>query len=468
MNAILGWGTYLPYWRLERATVAASVGGPGGVGARTVASYDEDTTSMAVEAGQAALASAGVAPRSLLLATADPAYLDKTNATAVHAALGLDTAVPAYDMGGAVRSGVGALRAALDGNGPVLVITADRRGGLPSGTEEVTGGDAASAAVIGPGPGAADYLGGASATAEFLERWRTPGCGASRVWEERFADSAYRPLGDQAVSDGLASAGIQAEDVDIWIITGTQARAVRRMAIGLRAGGATVVEDMADSVGNTGTAHPLLSLAGTLEIAEPGRTVALVVLADGAEMLLFRTTACDGTVRRPRTVAEQVATGRHDLTYPTYLTWRGLLDREPPRRPEPERPAAPVSYRARDWKFAFTASSCAECGTRQLPPQRTCAKCGATDRMEAESLAGVQGRIATFTIDRLAYSQNPPVVVGVVDFDGGGRFTCEITDVDAGAVAVGDRVEMTFRRLYTADGVHNYFWKARPIREGGQ
>ena len=28
----------------------------------------------------------------------------------------------------------------------------------------------------------------------------------------------------------------------------------------------------------------------------------------------------------------------------------------------------------------------------------------------------------------------------------------------------GDRLEMTFRRLYTAQGVHNYFWKARPGR----
>jgi len=24
---------------------------------------------------------------------------------------------------------------------------------------------------------------------------------------------------------------------------------------------------------------------------------------------------------------------------------------------------------------------------------------------------------------------------------------------------------MTFRRLFTADGVHNYFWKARPLKE---
>jgi hypothetical protein len=31
-------------------------------------------------------------------------------------------------------------------------------------------------------------------------------------------------------------------------------------------------------------------------------------------------------------------------------------------------------------------------------------------------------------------------------------------------VKIGDRVELTFRRLYTANGIHNYFWKARPIR----
>ena len=24
-----------------------------------------------------------------------------------------------------------------------------------------------------------------------------------------------------------------------------------------------------------------------------------------------------------------------------------------------------------------------------------------------------------------------------------------------------------FRRLFTADGIHNYFWKARPVRAGG-
>jgi hydroxymethylglutaryl-CoA synthase len=71
--------------------------------------------------------------------------------------------------------------------------------------------------------------------------------------------------------------------------------------------------------------------------------------------------------------------------------------------------------------------------------------------------------VATSTVDRLAYSPSPPVIDAVVDFDGGGRYTLEIADADPEQIAIGTRVELTFRRLYTVDGVHNYFWKARPI-----
>ena len=53
-------------------------------------------------------------------------------------------------------------------------------------------------------------------------------------------------------------------------------------------------------------------------------------------------------------------------------------------------------------------------------------------------------------------------MAGVIDFEGGGRVTCEVTDVDPSTVKIGDELEMTFRRLYTGQGVHNYFWKARP------
>jgi uncharacterized OB-fold protein len=78
-------------------------------------------------------------------------------------------------------------------------------------------------------------------------------------------------------------------------------------------------------------------------------------------------------------------------------------------------------------------------------------------------MADVEGTIVTFTVDRIAYSPSPPIVFAVVDFDGGGRFPIELTDVQADNLAIGDRVEMTFRRLFTSDGIHNYFWKARPV-----
>ena len=60
-GGIAGWGTYLPYWRLQRAAIAGVLGGAGGKGTRAVASYDEDTTTLAVEAGRRA---AGRAARS--------------------------------------------------------------------------------------------------------------------------------------------------------------------------------------------------------------------------------------------------------------------------------------------------------------------------------------------------------------------------------------------------------------------
>src|SRR5438105_4101891 len=106
MSGIISYGAYIPYHRLQRSAISASLGAGAGKGTRAVASYDEDTTSMGVEAARAAMATAptAVAPATLVFATADPAYLDKTNATAIHAALLLDESVGAYDAGGAARS----------------------------------------------------------------------------------------------------------------------------------------------------------------------------------------------------------------------------------------------------------------------------------------------------------------------------------------------------------------------------
>src|SRR3954469_9885694 len=106
MRGILSHGVSLPYRRLDRTTIAAVAGTGGGKGTRTVAGFDEDSTTMAVEAGRLALRAApeGCVPTSVLFSTVPPPYLDKTNATGVHAALRLPRTTAAVDVGGAVRS----------------------------------------------------------------------------------------------------------------------------------------------------------------------------------------------------------------------------------------------------------------------------------------------------------------------------------------------------------------------------
>ncbi len=465
MAGVVAYGTYVPSWRLERSALAG-----GGRGTRAVASYDEDATSMGVEAARLALAATSVDPDVVVFVTASPPYADKTNASTIHAALALPDRVGAYDMAGAARSASGALRLALSSSLSTLVVAGDVRTGLPGGADESQGGDAAAAFVCAPAssaPALAEVAGTASSSVEFLDRWRTPGDLAARVWEERFGESAYVPAAESAITDACKQAGIAVDAVDHLVVAGLHARAVRSLVRRTGVAPAKVADDLTARLGNTGSAHLGLMLAHVLDEAGPDETVLAVHLADGADAVLLRTTAAlvAHRERRVATVAAQVAAGRTGLPYDRFLAWRGLLEPEPPRRPDPEAPAAPVTFRREPWKFGFTASRCEVCGTRHLPPSRVCLECRSVDRMADERLAEARGTVATFTVDHLAHSPSPPVVAAVVDFDGGGRLLCEMTDVAPDDVAVGTRVAMTFRRLYTApNGVHNYFWKARPIR----
>ena len=466
MRGIISFGTYLPYRRLDRATIAAVAGTGGGKGTRTVASYDEDTTTLGVEAARRALRVTGVRPKVLWFSTVTPAYVDKTNATAIHAALRLPGDVIAADFGGAIRSGIAALRAALAGGPAALVVTADIRTGLPGSADESAGGDAGAAVLIGDdtdGPVVAELIGSGTATDEFLDRWRTPGDVRSKQWEEKFGETRYLPLGATAFAAALADAGVEADRVDHLIVSGAHGRANKGLVRTLGVPTDRLVDDLSATVGNPGAAQAALLLSATLERATPGQVIALVSLADGADVLLFKTTEALNSFGAAVPVADQVIAGA-PLPYGKFLAWRGVLTPEPPRRPEPARPSASAASRNEHWKFGFVGTRDRSSGAIHLPPARVSMDGGAIDDMEPVPMADVPGRVVTYTIDKLVYSPSPPVVFAVVDFAGGGRAPIELTDVDPADVSIGTPVEMTFRRFFTADGIHNYFWKARPVR----
>jgi hydroxymethylglutaryl-CoA synthase len=475
MRGILGFAGYVPYHRLDRAAITAATGTNAGKGTRAVASYDEDTTTLAVEAARLALRPLGevgrTLPDALWFSTTAPAYVDKTNATLIHAALRLDRDVSALDLNGSVHSASGAFKAALGGTDTVLVTASDIRTGLPTSVDEREGGDAGAAMLVGEGtadaPVLAELIGRASLTEEFLDRWRTPGDLRSKQWEERFGETRYVPLGQEGWKLAIDDAGVAADQIGQVIVSGTHSRAVRQVSSKVSAGTGGLGEDLAATVGNPGAAQPMLLLAHALERARAGEVVALVVLADGADVFVFRATdALDAHVPA-RPIGAQIVGGRDDLRYLQFLSWNAMVTIEPPRRPEPARASASAAARNEDWKFGFVASRDRSTGALHMPPSRVSYQGGAIDDMEPVPMADAFGTIVTFTVDRLAYSPSPPIVFAVVDFDQptGGRLPVELTDVDAADVAMGQRVELTFRRLNRSDGIQNYFWKAKPLRD---
>lgn len=459
MRGVIGWGTYLPYRRLDCSTIAAVVGEGGGRGHRTVASYDEDTTTMAVEAARRALRCvAPLVPDSLWFASTAPAYSDKTNATAVHAALRLPPTAGAYDFTGAVRSCIGALRAGLGASdGPAMVVASDLRTGLPGSSDESDSGDGAAALVVGSADEAtvlAELIGEASVTAEFVDRWRSPGELNSRLWEERFGEQRYTELGDEVWRTALKCANLERNDIGRVVVTGTHTRAVRIVGDRIARETSAPVHDTRSGIGDTGAAQPFIALAAALEHAAVGEIILQVSLSDGADAMVWRVTPALRERTSTLTVSDQVASGG-PISYGKYLAWRGWLPVEPPRRPEPMRPSASAAGRNLEWKYGFVGSE-REDGSVHLPPSPF--------DETARPMAEMPGTVVTYTLDRVAYSPSPPIVFAIVDFEGGGRLPVELTDVDPDEVRIGLEVEMTFRRLFTAEGIHNYFWKGRPRR----
>src|SRR5436305_14872305 len=139
-HGIVAYAAYLPRHRLTHEELGNELGMRGGAGRRVIASYDEDSTTMAVEAARAAVGN-GAAPGAIYFATTTPPYLDKTNAAAIHAALDLGHDGFAVDLAGSARSAVAALLSAASTGG--LAVLSDLRTGLPTSVEERTGADGA-------------------------------------------------------------------------------------------------------------------------------------------------------------------------------------------------------------------------------------------------------------------------------------------------------------------------------------
>ena len=471
MAGITSYGAYIPYYRLARTDIARAwqTGAP--PGEKAVAGYDEDSLTLAVGAALDCTADFDTVPDALYFASTTSPYREKQAAAVAATVLDLPPSAITMDFAGSQRCATGALRAALDsvraGSAKnVLVTAAETRLGHPGSEQEMNFGDGAAAVSVGDRDVIAEIEGYVTRSDTVVDVWRRDRDTFVRAWEDRFViEASVERVVLVAVAQALAECALPPSDIQRVIFTTPLPRAAARLAKKLGFDAKTqLLDTLREPVGDTGAAAPLLTLAGALEDAAPGERIMLVAFGDGCDVFIFRVTAQIKKLKNRRGVKRQIAVRQPVPSYESYLQWRHLLQRQPPARPDPERPAAPALLRDNDGGLALHGSRCLACGTVQYPLQRICVKCGVKDNYEHWPLQRRVGRLFTFCQDNLVFNPNPPTTVITIDYAEGGRFVGDMTDCTEADLEIGAAVEMTFRRISEAGHNYNYWWKGRPLR----
>ncbi len=472
MIGITSYGAYVPFNRLERKQIQAAFGKPTAPGEKAVANYDEDSITMGVEA--ALECCRFIDPQTieaLYFATTTSPYKEKQCATVIAGALDAGKNLRTADFTDSLRAGSTAMLAAMDGakNGlKVLVTASDCRIGASDGQFEVGLGDGAAAFVLGNKDVVAEIIGWHSVSVDFHDQWRSEGDRFVRNWEDRFTiTQGYNKFVAMSAESVLEKTGLKPEDFFRVAIYGSTPRYQMEMAGRLGFNPGQIQDSFYTTLGNTGVAGAPMMLVAALEEASPGDKILLLTYGEGSDAIVLQVTKEILKLKPRPGINKYLSRKKTTMNYEKYLRWKGLITVEPAKRPRQERSSLPDYYRNFSKNYALYGCRCQECGTPQFPSTRVCVQCQAVDRMEPYRFYGRKSKVVTFTIDYLSDSPDPPSVVVVVDFDGGGRIFCNLVDCDPEKVHVGMEVEMSFRRLFKVDGISTYFWKAVPKKEVG-
>ena len=299
-SGIAAWGTYLPYWRLQRSAIAGVLGSGGGPGdprrgLLRRGHHHAGGRGRPAGPGRRPGHRSGAGP---LLLHAGPGVPRQDERHHRARGLGLGRACGAYDLGGSARSALGTLlhgpRAAggAGGGRTTLAVLSDLRTGLAGSAEERDSGDGGGGLRLrarrrrGRARRAAARRATSSSTAGGSPARRTRTCGRSASARSSTSRWPARPSRRRSRTPVWPRATSTTP-----IVTGLHARAVKAVTEGPR--GARRSAWRPTSPGRWATSarpRPGSRWPTCSSGPEPGQVVAVLSLADGADALVLRTT----------------------------------------------------------------------------------------------------------------------------------------------------------------------------------
>lgn len=469
MVGITSFEAYIPAYRLSRDEISRAWGTKSIGGERAVAKHDEDSLTMAVAATLGCMKGEGHQGDGLFFASTTSPYKEKQAAAIIAAAVDLPKETRTIDFTDSLRGATIAINSAVDalksGSAEKIIVTAsDFRMGAGKSQFEPLFGEGAVALALGTTDVIASIEGSHSVFSEMLDVWRLEGDSFTHSWEERFIiNEGYMNTMHKVISQIMEKYNQTPKDFAKVVFYGPERRSHTSLARRLGFDLETQVQDpLFGSIGNTGTAALPMMVVAALDEAKPGDLILVANYGDGGDAFIMKVTENIEKCRGDQKIKERLERKIY-INYEKYLNWRDLVPIQELSRPESPTPSITCLWRESKSVLAFYGKKCNKCGTAQYPPQRVCIKCQTKDDFEDYKFSDKKGNIFTYTLDYLTPSRESPAVVGVVDFEGGGRVMCEITECEPSQIEIGMPVEMCFRKIGQKGGIRTYFWKAKPI-----
>ncbi len=341
--SILGYGAYLPRYRIPAAEIARVYGRnpkTTPIKEKTVPGLDEDSLTLAYEAALNALRRAAVDPseiEAVFVGSESPPYAVKPTATVIAEALGITPRLYAVDMEFACRAGttallnaVGLVHAGLAKYG--MAIGTDTAQGRPGDALEYTAAAGAAAYIVSPPrrDAVATIEAAYSYVTDTPDFWRREGQRFPRHGSRFTGEPAYFAHIMGAARGLMEETGLRPSDFRYVVFHQPNVKFPTRVAKRL---GFTREQYerglLSGIIGNTYAAASPIGLVNVLDAAAPGDRILLVSFGSGAGSDAISLVVEDGILdRRGRApLLSSYIERRKVIDYALYLRYRDFICR---------------------------------------------------------------------------------------------------------------------------------------------
>ncbi len=340
---ITGYGSYIPRLRIKVEEIANVWGSNAEqikegllVEEKSVPDHDEDTITIAVEAGRNALKRAQIDPQkigALFIGSESHPYAVKPSGTVVSEALGMGPHIMVADFEFACKAGTAGMQCCLGlvKSGEIeygMAIGADTSQGRPGDALEYTASAGGAAFVIGKDP-VAVIEGTHSFTTDTPDFWRREGEDFPRHGSRFTGEPAYFKHVVSASKNLMEKLSLRPNDFDFVAFHTPNGKFPLRAAKMLGFDKEKLLPGLIVSkIGNTYSGASMISLCNILDtVAKPGQRILLTSYGSGAGSDAFSLVVTDRllTVRDLAVKTESYINKKRYVTYGQYVKLRKKL-----------------------------------------------------------------------------------------------------------------------------------------------